>query len=65
MFDLTVTLGYNDHQEIKSMNHSKSGPEKKAKNEAEAIQEMVPFFVYAAIPIIITILIAFKFGPSH
>lgn len=44
---------------------SKSGPEKKGQNEAEVQQEMLPFFIYAAIPIIITILIAWQFGPSH
>jgi len=26
--------------------------------------EMSPFFIYAAIPVIITIIIAFVFGPS-
>ena len=36
--------------------------EKKAKNLDETIKEMLPFAVYAAIPIIITIMIAFTFG---
>ena len=39
--------------------------EKKAKNEAEAFQEMLPFFFYTAVPLIITIIIALVFGPSH
>ncbi len=39
--------------------------EKKATNEQEIIAEMLPFLFYAAIPLIITILIAFKFGPSY
>jgi hypothetical protein len=36
--------------------------EKKAKNLDETIKEMLPFAVYTAIPIIITIMIAFTFG---
>lgn len=33
--------------------------------KVEAVQkEMAPFFIYAAIPIIITIIIALVFGPS-
>lgn len=36
--------------------------EKKAQNEIETAQEMLPFAIYAAIPIIITIAIAFTFG---
>ena len=39
--------------------------EKKAKNGAEAFQEMIPFFFYAAIPLVITIALALVFGPSH
>ena len=27
-------------------------------------KEMTPFFIYAAIPVILTIIIAFTFGPS-
>lgn len=38
--------------------------EKKAKSESEIYKEIAPFFVYAAIPILITIAIAFTFGPS-
>ena len=37
----------------------------KAQNEAEIIQEMLPFIIYAAIPLTITILIAWTFGPSY
>lgn len=36
--------------------------EKKAKNEKEAVQEMLPFLLYTAIPILITITIALTFG---
>lgn len=36
--------------------------EKKATNERELFQEMIPFLLYAAIPIIITITIAFTLG---
>ena len=36
--------------------------EKKARNLEEAVKEMLPFIVYAAIPILITISIAFIFG---
>lgn len=46
------------------MGYEKS-TEKKAKNGAEAFQEMIPFFFYAAIPLVITIIIALTFGPSH
>lgn len=37
-------------------------PEKKAKNHAEIRKEMLPFALYAAIPIFITICIALTFG---
>ena len=37
-------------------------PEKKAQNLEEAVKEMLPFLVYTAIPILITITIAFTFG---
>lgn len=36
--------------------------EKKAQNLEEAVREMLPFALYTAIPIIITITIAFTFG---
>lgn len=39
--------------------------EKKGKNEAEVAQEMMPFLVYAAIPLIITIIIALTYGPPY
>lgn len=39
--------------------------EKKAKDGAEAFQEMLPFFFYAAIPLIITITLALVFGPPY
>lgn len=32
--------------------------------EKRIVQEMFPFFVYALIPLAITIMIAWKFGPS-
>ena len=38
--------------------------EKKAQNLEEIFQEMIPFVLYAAIPIIITICVAFTFGVS-
>ena len=38
--------------------------EKKAKDLKEAVQEMMPFLIYAVIPIIITITIAFTFGTT-
>jgi hypothetical protein len=38
--------------------------EKKAQTLAEVIQEMAPFFIYAAIPILITISIAYFFGTT-
>jgi hypothetical protein len=37
-------------------------PEKKAQNEQELFQEMFPFLIYAAIPIAITLAIAFTLG---
>ena len=36
--------------------------EKKARNLEEKTREMAPFIIYAAIPLIITITIAFVFG---
>ena len=39
-------------------------PEPKAKNLSEAVAEMLPFALYAAIPILITITIAFVFGTT-
>lgn len=36
--------------------------ETKAKNLEETVKEMIPFALYAAIPIIITIMVAFTFG---
>lgn len=38
--------------------------EPKAKNLQETIAEMLPFAIYAAIPIIVTILIAYTFGTT-
>ena len=38
--------------------------EKKAKNDEEVVKEIFPFFIYAAIPLVIIITIAFVFGPS-
>lgn len=38
--------------------------EPKAKNLSEVVREMAPFAIYAAIPVIITILIAFTFGTT-
>lgn len=38
--------------------------ERKAKTTEEAIKEMLPFALYAAIPILITILIAYVFGTT-
>ena len=36
-----------------------------ADQKLQAVQkEMAPFFIYAAIPIVITIIIALVFGPS-
>lgn len=36
----------------------------KARNEEEIAREMLPFAIYAAIPIIVTIAIAFTFGST-
>ncbi len=36
--------------------------EPKARNLEEAVKEMLPFIIYTAVPIIITISIAFIFG---
>lgn len=36
--------------------------ERKAQNESELFQELIPFAIYAAIPILITITIAFTLG---
>ncbi len=38
--------------------------EKKAKTLDEAMKEMAPFALYAAIPILVTIAIAFIFGST-
>lgn len=45
------------------MNLPKS--EVKAKNESEVIQEMLPFALYAALPILLTILIAYTMGSTQ
>lgn len=37
----------------------------KAKNAEESFKEMLPFFVYAAIPLAITIILALTFGPPY
>lgn len=37
---------------------------KGAEKETAVRKEMLPFFIFAALPIILTILIAFTFGPS-
>ena len=39
-------------------------PEKKAQNLEEIFNEMKPFAIYAAIPIILTIMLALTFGVS-
>jgi len=39
-------------------------PEPKAKNLSEVVAEMLPFAFYAAIPILITIAIAYIFGTT-
>lgn len=39
-------------------------PEPKAQNLSEVVKEMLPFAIYAAVPIIITITIAFVFGTT-
>ncbi len=46
------------------MGYEKS-TEKKAKNGKEVFQEMIPFLFYAAVPLIITVILALTFGPSH
>jgi hypothetical protein len=38
--------------------------ESKAQNLSETIAEMLPFALYAAVPIVITILIAYFFGTT-
>jgi hypothetical protein len=37
----------------------------KAQSEKEMISEMLPFAVYAAVPILVTIAIAFLFGSTY
>lgn len=39
--------------------------EKKGKNEQEIAREMMPFVIYAAIPLTITIILALVFGPPY
>lgn len=39
--------------------------EKKSKNLAETFHEMLPFLLYAAVPIIVTITIACVFGQAE
>ena len=36
--------------------------EKKAKNAGEMFREMLPYALYAAVPIILTIMIAYTYG---
>ena len=36
--------------------------EPKAQNEQQMFQEMIPFLLYAALPLLFTIAIAFTFG---
>ncbi|MBX3017537.1 MAG: hypothetical protein KF767_06600 [Bdellovibrionaceae bacterium] len=36
----------------------------KARNADEAAREMLPFAIYAAIPIIVTIIVAFSLGST-
>lgn len=36
----------------------------KARNEEETAREMLPFAIYAAVPIIVTILIAYTLGST-
>lgn len=45
-----------------STNETLPASERKAKNASEAAREMAPFALYALIPIIITVCIAFIFG---
>lgn len=37
---------------------------KRPEKEVAVRKEMLPFFIYAAVPIILTLLIAYFFGPS-
>lgn len=37
----------------------------KAQNEREVIREMLPFAIYAALPILLTILIAYTMGSTQ
>lgn len=37
---------------------------KGGEKEVAVRKEMLPFFIFAALPIILTIIIAFTFGPS-
>lgn len=47
-------------------NHSALTPQEQAQIEKEnaIIKEMLPFFAMAAFPILLTILIAYLFGPT-
>lgn len=47
------------------MAHDQHPVEKKGKNEGEIAQEMMPFIIYAAIPLVITITLALVFGPPY
>lgn len=47
------------------MGHDQHTVEKKGKNEGQIAQEMMPFLIYAAIPLTITVILALVFGPPY
>ncbi len=44
--------------------HTTANDQAEAAKQAAVMKEMLPFFIMAAIPIFITILIAYIFGPT-
>lgn len=44
--------------------HMTKEQKEQAEKERMTMQEMMPYFLYAALPVIFTIIIAWKFGPS-
>ncbi|MBL7544923.1 MAG: hypothetical protein JNL11_13985 [Bdellovibrionaceae bacterium] len=50
---------------VHAQNNHSHEVEKKGKNESEIAGEMMPFVVYAAIPLFITIVIALMYGPPY
>lgn len=45
--------------------HSQTDMKKQVEEEKKIAKEMFPFLFYAAVPILIIVFIAFKWGPSY